>query len=219
MPRSSPAPHKRRSRFSHSVPNKHQLKTEATRRKLLKSALRIFARDGFEAARIEDIAAEAGYTRGAFYAQFQAKEDLFLALLEQQASQRIRELQTLLEACSSPEQRLEALRAYYVNRAVDREWVMLNLEFKLFAVRHPKLRARLAAAHRAIRDSVKVGIRKFLREEIQYGAESEEAVRAALEAMLSGLVLEHAYDPKRMSDDHVISVLRSVFDLLIHPPA
>jgi AcrR family transcriptional regulator len=55
--------------------NKHQQKTEETRRKLLAAALRIFARDGFERSRLEDIAAEAGYTRGAFYANFATKED------------------------------------------------------------------------------------------------------------------------------------------------
>ncbi len=67
------------------VVNKHQQKSEATRRKLLEAALRIFVRDGFEAARLEDIAKESGHTRGAFYANFDTKEDLFLALLEQQA--------------------------------------------------------------------------------------------------------------------------------------
>ena len=63
------------------VANKHQQKSEATRRKLIDAALRIFARDGFEAARLEDIAKESGHTRGAFYANFDTKEDLFLALL------------------------------------------------------------------------------------------------------------------------------------------
>ena len=58
-------------------------RTEATRRKLLEAAEQIFARDGYEAARLEDIAAPAGYTRGAFYANFESKEDIFFALLEQ----------------------------------------------------------------------------------------------------------------------------------------
>ena len=56
------------------VQNKHQRRTEETRRKLLAAGLRVFARDGFEASRLEDIAAEAGHTRGAFYANFATKE-------------------------------------------------------------------------------------------------------------------------------------------------
>jgi AcrR family transcriptional regulator len=47
----------------------------------LLAAEQTFARDGYEAARLEDIAARAGYTRGAFYANFASKEDIFFALL------------------------------------------------------------------------------------------------------------------------------------------
>jgi AcrR family transcriptional regulator len=39
-------------------------------------------RDGFEAARLEDIAARAGRSRGAFYANYRDKEELFFALRE-----------------------------------------------------------------------------------------------------------------------------------------
>ena len=62
--------------------SRQQVRTAATRRKLLAAAEKIFARDGFEAARLAEIAALAGYTRGAFYAHFKSKEDIFFALLE-----------------------------------------------------------------------------------------------------------------------------------------
>ncbi len=76
--------------------NKHQLRTEATRRALLKSARRIFAHDGFEACRLEDITAAIGHTRGAFYAHFRTKEDLFFALLEQEAEKRLKQINAAL---------------------------------------------------------------------------------------------------------------------------
>ena len=120
-------------------PNKHQQRTEQTRRKLLEAGLRIFVRDGFEAARIEDIAAAAGHTRGAFYANFETKEDLFLVLLEQQSVKRVAELHTLLERCEGPEEALKTLRTRYVKRADDLRWVILSLEFKLFALRLRKI--------------------------------------------------------------------------------
>ena len=196
--------------------NKHQQRSEATRRKLLKSARRIFARDGFEAARIEDIAAHAGHTRGAFYANFQSKEQLFFALLEQQVSEHMGNVQRLLACCATAEERLQALREYYVKRIGDRQWVMLILEFKLFALRHGRLRARLAATHRRIRSAAKTeAIAKLLPARVQLKADSDEARRATLEAALNGLVLEHAYDPKRISEAQVLSILRQVFDLLM----
>lgn len=196
--------------------NKHQLRTEAMRRKLLNSARRIFARDGFQAARIEDIAADAGHTRGAFYAHFQTKEDLFLALLEQQAKAKLERIWKLLEDCSSPEERLRCLRNYYVAQLSDREWTMLTLEFKLFALRHGKLRAKLAAAHRRIRASLNVAfIEEGLPQRLKRGSRSWELRRLALEAMLNGLVLEHAYDPKRISEREAVFLLRRAFDTMM----
>lgn len=200
------------------VPNKHQQRTEATRRKLLKSARRIFAREGFEAARIEDIAAETGYTRGAFYAHFKSKEDVFFALLEQQVKEHVQKIRALLERCSTVEERIETLRDYYVARVADRRWVMLMLEFKLFAVRHPNVRAKLAQTHRRIRSSLNLDlIPSVLPPRLQSGSGYEE-LRTALEATLSGLVLENAYDPKRISGDQVVSILRRVFDMLMQSP-
>jgi AcrR family transcriptional regulator len=49
-----------------------------TRAKLLRAARKVFAREGFERARLEGIAEEAGKTRGAFYTHFEDKEDVFL---------------------------------------------------------------------------------------------------------------------------------------------
>jgi AcrR family transcriptional regulator len=199
-------------------PNKHQLRTEATRRKLLNSARRVFARDGFEAARIEDIAAGTGFTRGAFYAHFKSKEDVFFALLEQQVKEHVQNIRALLEPCSSVEERVQTMRNYYLARVADRQWVMLVLEYKLFAVRHPNLRAKLAHKHRRIRSSLDLDlIPGVLPAKLQASSEYEQ-LRTALEATLSGLVLEHAYDPKRISGEQVVSILRRVFNMLVESP-
>jgi hypothetical protein len=107
------------------------------------------------------------------------------------------------------------MRDYYVARVADRQWVMLMLEFKLFAVRHRNMRAKLAQTHRRIRSSLNMDfIPGLLPARLQSASEYEE-LRTALEATLSGLVLENAYDPKRISEDQVVSVLRRVFDMLM----
>ncbi|MFZ0883025.1 MAG: helix-turn-helix domain-containing protein, partial [Candidatus Acidiferrales bacterium] len=139
---STPSP---ASRAAVSTGSRQQARTAATRRKLLQAAEQLFARDGFEATRLEDIAAEVGYTRGAFYANFDSKEDIFFALLEQWVAQRIEEVNALLRLHQNPAQRLRTLRQYYVQNAKDRRLVLLSLEFKLFAVRHPEAAARLRA--------------------------------------------------------------------------
>jgi AcrR family transcriptional regulator len=199
-------------------PTKHQQRTEATRRALVEAGRKIFARDGFEASRIEDIAGATGHTRGAFYAHFSSKEDLFFALFEQESSERLRELRSVLEKCADSSGRLRALRRFYVSRVSDRQWVMLALEFKLFALRHPKLRARLARTHRRIRESLKLELISHLIPELmKSGRESRELRRVALEAALNGLVLEHAYDPETISHAQAVTVLGRIFDILMPP--
>src|ERR1039458_5767833 len=83
-------------RTGHS--SRQQERTELTRALLIQSAEKIFARDGFEAAKLEEIAADAGYTRGAFYANFKNKEDLFFALLEREVSSRIEKVRSKMRS-------------------------------------------------------------------------------------------------------------------------
>ncbi len=195
-----------RPRAAAAPPNKHQQRTAATRRALLEAARRIFARDGFEACRIEDIAAAAGHTRGAFYAHFRAKEDLFFAIFEQEAGRRVDAIRRLLEQRADARSRLAALRAFYVDLLTDRQWAMLVLEFKLFAVRHPSLRPKLAATHRKLRAALRVeGL----------NATGDEPKKAALEAVLSSLALEHAYDALRISREDATVILGLLFDALV----
>jgi AcrR family transcriptional regulator len=52
-------------------------KGERTRARLLSAAETVFARDGFSAARVADIAREAGVSHGSFYTYFTSKEDIF----------------------------------------------------------------------------------------------------------------------------------------------
>jgi AcrR family transcriptional regulator len=191
--------------------NKHQQRTEATRRALLKSARRIFARDGFEAARLEDVAAATGHTRGAFYAHFRSKEDLFFAIFEQEAEARMQEIRAALASCETAAERLAALREFFVSRIADKRWAMLMVEFKLFAVRRPSLRARLAATHRRIRASLKLA-------DIIEG-QCDDLKKVALEAVLAGFSLEHAYDPLRLPARQAKQILGTLFDALVNDDA
>jgi AcrR family transcriptional regulator len=197
-------------------PNKHQERSEATRRRLFKAALRVFARDGFEAARIEDIAAEAGHTRGAFYAHFPSKENLFFALLEHESQRNMERLRTLLDGCPNDEDRLKTLREYYVKRASDRTWSILTLEFKLYAIRHPRMRAKLAAAYRSIREKMKwEGVGRIWPKSLTRAPGGTDLCKVSLQLLLQGVVLERAYDPKSLSEAEASILLRRLFDLVV----
>src|SRR3989440_8526090 len=59
-----------------------QVPTHDTRLAILEAAVRIFARSGVSAATLDDIAAEAGVTRGALLWHFHTKDDLLMAIIK-----------------------------------------------------------------------------------------------------------------------------------------
>src|ERR1700730_11825055 len=118
--------------------NKHELRTKETRELLLRSAETIFVRDGYEGAELGEIAALAGRTKGAIYAQFTSKEDIFLALIEDRSNCYRARMEKILAKSPSVEENIAALRSFYRERVEDKAWSLLLLEFKLFAMRHPE---------------------------------------------------------------------------------
>src|SRR5580698_1341608 len=118
-------------------PLQRQHRGIVTRSELIRCARHIFARDGFEHARIEDIALRARKTRGAFYDNFKDKEDVFLAIFEEDLARDLTELGPLLLALPTIQERMEALAQYLAHLSKDVERMLLNVEFKLYAVRHP----------------------------------------------------------------------------------
>jgi AcrR family transcriptional regulator len=199
---------------AHGELNKHQLRTEATKKKLIEAAYTVFTRDGFEAARIEDIAALAGFTRGAYYAHFESKHDIFFALLEEKAAKAKQKLHAALTRCSGPKERRAAVRDYYMRAVGDRQWAILLVEFKLYALRRANLHQQLAEAHRNIRKKVSGWLRQTYPGVVHPSEETTEDIRAGLEAAYLGLLLERRYDPKRLSEAQVRELLGKIFDAL-----
>ena len=56
--------------------------TTATRERILAAAGHVFARKGYMAASLDEVAQAAGMTKGAIYWHFRSKSDLFFALLD-----------------------------------------------------------------------------------------------------------------------------------------
>src|SRR5882672_10291266 len=194
------------------VPSRQAERTEATRRKLLAAAERIFARDGFEAARLEDIAAGAGYTRGAFYANFESKEDIFFALLDEWVRERIESGTAALRQQKNPLKKLAALREHYAGIAKDRHLVLISLEFKLFALRHPEAHARLRDRHRRMRATWGKLFAELLQALGRTLPISNPAASACCLALAQGLLLEQLVDPKTLSEEDVRHMLGVFFD-------
>jgi len=115
-----------------------------TRAYLLEAAAALFTRQGYEGTSVEQIAEEAGYTKGALYTHFESKEDLFAALLEGTVRAQIEDLRDRIAAEERPEARYLLLRELCARWGRDDEAAMLDAELRLAGARNPPLRAKLA---------------------------------------------------------------------------
>jgi AcrR family transcriptional regulator len=125
------------------------------RDELLTAALRVFARRGYRQAGVDEIAAAAGYSKGALYWHFSGKEDLLLALLEERIDAPMREMVALLE--SAPPDRdmsVEASRAFARRLNTQRDAVVLEREYWSLAIRDPELRALYAKRQTELRGAL-----------------------------------------------------------------
>lgn len=123
-----------------------------TRERLIEAATSVFARRGFQAATVEEIAEEAGYSHGAVYSNFAGKEDLFLAVFERYMAMRIEEVARATEIEGSFPERARAAADQWMQRfSEDRATFLLHLEFMIHAARNPDLGDQLGRRMAALR--------------------------------------------------------------------
>lgn len=195
--------------------SKQAERSATTRAALLQAAETVFARDGFEAARIEDIALEAGRSRGAFYASFESKTELFLALREQLARKRARAVRAAIHDLRDAAARDAAIKAYLVEEILNERQLLLEIEFKLFALRRPEMRAALAAKH--LESSCRITQEELAPYVPGWDTEYTHSRRKtlAVEAMMEGLALNHLFYGSALNEEDVAALLPGLIDHII----
>jgi AcrR family transcriptional regulator len=195
--------------------SKQQLRTTETRARLLDAAEEVFVRDGYESAQLDEIAAIADRSKGAVYTHFKSKEDLFLALFEHRTRSYIDRLVTSLQKCTNRKQSLEAFREFYVGLVQDRNWPILTLEFKLYALRHPESKERLRKAFEMSKSTTDGAFYEQLFGKLTRGSKNEiDLSLIALGAIVSGLILESHFEPDNLSEKALRRILGRIFDAL-----
>jgi AcrR family transcriptional regulator len=201
-------------------PAQRQRRGIVTRSELIRSARHVFARDGFEHARIEDIASRARKTRGAFYDNFKDKEDVFLAIFEEDVVRDLTELGSLLLPLPTIAERIEALAQYLANLSKDLERMLLNVEFKLYAIRHPHKRKRLADLLRAMRLRTSIPEISRLLPQLDGKSASTKLIDClAICGVMDGLALNHLFDPDGLDNRALVRYLRLCLQETIPEPA
>jgi AcrR family transcriptional regulator len=192
-----------------------------TREALLDAAGRVFVERGFAGASVEAIAAAAGYTRGAFYSNFDSKEQLFAELLQERVFSRYREIaRGSADASGWPTAREVGAAAAAMQRNPDGGWLLrLSLELLLHAGRDE--------AFRGIAAEFWTGTRVLGAQAIEaaYAASGREPpapadqIATAMIAMDVGLTLQRFVDPDVVPLDAYPELYDLVFKHLEPPRA
>jgi AcrR family transcriptional regulator len=188
-----------------------------TRDELLAAALEVFAHRGYQQAGVDEIAAAAGYSKGALYWHFSGKEELLMALVEERIDARMREMVALL--ASAPPDRdmsVEASREFARRLESQRDAVLLEREYWSLAIRDPELRARYAERQTELRDAMARALearaRHLGRPELPMPAED---VARMVMSIIGGLSVDELIEPGTVRPELLGEMLALVYAGLV----
>lgn len=172
-----------------------------TRERILAAARTVFERRGFHAASLDQVAREAGFTKGAVYSAFDSKADLFLTLLAERAGERRAALAAITgEGYSGEALVAEISRRFARSVGEEHDWWAAVIEFATFAARDEKLRARYAEHHDASREAVARVIEADAAASGRMLTEDPRALATATLALGNGLTLEALLSPAEVPE-------------------
>jgi AcrR family transcriptional regulator len=174
-----------------------------TRQRLIAQAHQVFLRRGFHVATLEEIAAEAGVTKGAVYSNFQSKADLFMAVLDARKRVRLDAYERVRSSASSVEESARAHVRVILADDPDGRWASALVEAWAASEGDKAFRARLAAVSEDMNGKVgeviaEIAVRGYL--ELPYPAERIAQIGAAV---ARGLLLQRLHDPRPLSNAEI----------------
>ena len=187
-----------------------------TRELVLDSASVIFRRDGFHQASIDEIAEEAGFSRGAVYSSFANKEELFLALHDREAQRRVQLIaERLLKDGTLKDAALAAARTFYERHLADPGWSLLMAEFTIHAARSPEVARRFREQDQLMREASTRLIAEICAKDcVQCSEREANEVVTAMMAIGCGISLEQQVAPEtinlQMMEDLFVSIAQRI---------
>jgi AcrR family transcriptional regulator len=179
---------------------------QQTRDHLLAAAAQVFADRGFSGATLDEVAAVAGFTKGAVYSNFKNKEDLFLALFKANYDREMDQLRVTLEASElPPESRLGDFVSLILeqSREAGGNFGLLYQEFWLYAARNPAAREELTRLEdENVRGIADVLIAERRRQGLE-PLESPERVARIIAVLFHGIGLLRVLQPE-VADEALI---------------
>jgi AcrR family transcriptional regulator len=183
---------------------------DEVRARVLRAAGEVFAERGFAAASLDQVAAAAGFTKGAVYSNFGSKDELFLALMAAEVARRVDAVETALRGTVDLSGALAAVGTELSRR--DATWQLLFLEFWQRAVRDPDVRRAFVASRRDLRARITEVAARFLADHPVRTGWDAESLTVVLIALSNGLSLEALPDPAAVPADLLTRVLAELVD-------
>jgi AcrR family transcriptional regulator len=186
-----------------------------TRATLIAVGRKHFLRYGLGGAVAEKIAEDAGYSRGALYANFDGKEDLFLAVIRQEQACRSNIFRSILKDEPSSKKRLRKMRDTIADTLTNRDWIVLRAEFEAGALRSERIRQSFVEMHRLqIHDGVELVKDLLKSSEIISKLKPDDFIVVILN-LAHGLAVTQKILGAELSQKSTRSLIQSLFDHLM----
>src|SRR5687767_6777749 len=194
-----------------------------TRERLLEAAEQVFLRRGLQGSSVEEIAAEAGFTRGAFYSNFSSKDDLFIQLLHDRVYKGYtRMVEEVADAGATPRERLRlgAERVREVQDHPEGRWLFrLWLECLTQAARDEEFRKLAASFWSANRAMMTAQGEAQFKELGKKPPAPPDQLATAMIALDIGLAVQHLVDPEAVPLDLYMPLYDLLFGGMLEPDA
>lgn len=184
---------------------------EATRLRLLEAAERLFVRNGYDHTSVDEISETAGYSRGAFYSNFDDKEQVFLAVMDRWRPDVLSALDDILKQLSEPADRIAAVREWFSNLWRLKDFVSLQMEFRRSALKDRSARNCLATVRKQELETYALLVSQYLSATGSAAVDRPEIVAVVLWAVIQGLGTL-AIDLDKESEQIYADAARLVFD-------
>jgi len=181
--------------------------------RLIEAAERVFIRKGFEDASVEEISETAGYSRGAFYSNFDSKEQVFLTVIDRR---RPKAFDDIFQQLSGAAERTAALREWFSHQWRLKDFIALRMEFSRRAMRDRSVRKHLAELRRRELETYAASLGRYLRVTDGVPADRPEIIALVLLAVAHGLG-NLAIDTEPESEQMYTEAAKLAFDRLSAP--
>jgi AcrR family transcriptional regulator len=188
---------------------------DLTTQRLLEAAQRLIAKKGLSAASVEDIAAAAGYTRGAFYSNFSSKGDLFIELLRRDHDKAMAEFSALRSDELSLDHIQARTRDLYSQLYRDTESFLNWTEARMLAARDAKFRAKLNTLIAEKRGQIAAFIEYFHQRAGVVPQVPAEAMAMGFMSLCEGVSLSMLSSPADVTPEAAESVLTLFVDSIM----